>query len=307
MDLTQNMRVAREVARLGGFAAAARSLNLSPPSVSRLVGELEADLGVRLFSRTTRSLSLTDEGQVFVRRAGEILEDIEALRAELVVKETEPRGTLRVSSVVAFGTELMPVAIARFLERYPAIDVDLSITNRQVDLVEEHIDVAIRIGSAEGLEDSGLIARRIFSQTRIFVATPGFVTVNGAPSTPEDAGAVPMVRFVTGRFGRSHGLIGPDGRQAEFGTPGKLLVDTPIAARNAVRSGRYMGLVADYLVADDLRSGRLVRLMEPWSTRPQPIFAVCAHRTLMPARLRVFLDFMAELFADPGVLAKLHD
>jgi LysR family transcriptional regulator for bpeEF and oprC len=294
MDLTHNMRVAREVARLGGFAAAARSLNISAPSVSRIISDLEQDLGVRLFLRTTRQLSLTEEGAMFIQRAGQVLEDIDSLRVDLLEKDRAPRGLLRVTSVVAFGNEVLPGVIARFRRRYPEIDVELDVSNRRVDLLEEHVDVAIRIGSAEGLEDTSMVARRVYSQTLIFVASPEAVDLHGVPERPDDLAARPLVRFVTGRFGRTHLLVGPGGETATFDLPGQFVVNSPLAARNALLEGEYFGLVADYLVTDALASGRLVRVLEGWSTRPQPIFAVHAGRRLMPARVRVFLDFLAE-------------
>lgn len=294
MDLTHNMRVAREVARLGGFAAAARSLNISAPSVSRIISDLEQDLGVRLFLRTTRQLSLTEEGAMFIQRAGQVLEDIDSLRADLLEKDRAPRGLLRVTSVVAFGNEVLPGVIARFRRRYPEIDVELDVSNRRVDLLEEHVDVAIRIGSAEGLEDTSMVARRVYSQTLIFVASPEALDLHGVPERPDDLAARPLVRFVTGRFGRTHLLVGPGGETATFDLPGQFVVNSPLAARNALLAGEYFGLVADYLVTDALASGRLVRVLEGWSTRPQPIFAVHAGRRLMPARVRVFLDFLAE-------------
>jgi LysR family transcriptional regulator for bpeEF and oprC len=294
MDLTHNMRVAREVARLGGFAAAARSLNISAPSVSRIISDLEQDLGVRLFLRTTRQLSLTEEGAMFIQRAGQVLEDIDSLRADLLEKDRAPRGLLRVTSVVAFGNEVLPGVIARFRRRYPEIDVELDVSNRRADLLEEHVDVAIRIGSAEGLEDTSMVARRVYSQTLIFVASPEAVDLHGVPERPDDLAARPLVRFVTGRFGRTHLLVGPGGETATFDLAGQFVVNSPLAARNALLEGEYFGLVADYLVTDALASGRLVRVLEGWSTRPQPIFAVHAGRRLMPARVRVFLDFLAE-------------
>lgn len=296
MNLTYAMSVAREVARLGSLAKAARSLRLSPPSVSRLVGELEEELGVRLFNRTTRRLALTVEGELFAKRAGEILDDIETLRAQLLQKEAAPQGTVHLSSVVAFGNELLPAALAAFSEMYPDIDVILDISNRRVDLIEEHVDVAFRIGGAEGLEQSNLIARRVYSQTLLFVATQEFVSRHGHPVSPDEFGKVPMVRFITGQFGQSHLLLGPEDQKVEFRRRGSLVVDSPIAARNAVLTGNYAGLVADYLVTDSIKSGKLVRLAPDWATRPQPIFAVYAHRKLMPSRVRVTLDFLSVYF-----------
>ena len=294
MGLTQKMRVVREVARLGGFAAAARSLNISAPSVSRIISDLEQDLGVRLFLRTTRQFSLTEEGAMFIERAGQILEDIDSLRVDLREKDAAPRGLLRVSSVVAFGNEVLPSVIAQFRQRYPEIDVELDISNRRVDLLEEHVDVAIRIGSAEGLEDTSMVARKVYSQTLIFVTSPEALDLHGAPVRPADLASRPLVRFVTGRFGRTHLLVGPGGERETFDQAGQFVVNSPLAARNALLAGEYFGLVADYLVTDALANGRLVRVLEGWSTRPQPIFAVHAGRRLMPARVRVFLDFLAE-------------
>ena len=237
MDLTQNMRVAREVARLGAFAAAARSLNISAPSVSRIVSDLEQDLGVRLFLRTTRQLSLTEEGAMFIQRAGQVLEDIDSLRADLLEKDRAPRGLLRVSSVVAFGNEVLPDIIARFRRSYPEIDVELDVSNRRVDLLEEHVDVAIRIGSAEGLEDTSMVARKVYSQTLIFVASPEALDLHGVPERPDDLAARPLVRFVTGRFGRTHLLVGPEGETETFDLPGQFVVNSPLAARNALLAG----------------------------------------------------------------------
>lgn len=294
MDLTESMRVAREVTRLGGFAAAARSLNISAPSVSRIVNDLEQDLGVRLFLRTTRRVSLTEEGAMFMQRAGQILQDIDSLRLELSETDAAPRGLLRVSSVVAFGNEVLPSVIARFRRRYPEIAVELDVSNRRVNLLEEHVDVAIRIGSAEGLEDSSMIARKIYSQTLIFVASREALELYGAPERPSDLAARPLVRFVTGRFGRTHLLVGPGGATESFDLAGQLVVNSPLAARNALLAGGYFGLVADYLVPGALAKGQLVRVLGGWSTRPQPIYAVHSDRRLMPARLRVFLEFLSE-------------
>ncbi len=298
MNLVQNMQAASEVARLGSFSAAARWLNLSAPSVSRLVAELEDDLGVNLFVRTTRHVALTPEGAIFVRKSAAILEDIETLRAELAASETAPKGTVRLTSVVAFGNELLSGALAKFSMKYPDITVKLDISNRRVDLIEENVDVAIRIGGADGLDDSSMIARRLYQQTLIFVATPEFVARHGLPQTLAELETLPLVRFATGTFGRTHRLVGPNNDETAFALPGSFVVNSPIAARNATLAGGHIGLVAEYLVRNSLDEGRLVRVLDDWSTRPQPIYAIYARRDLMPARQRLLLDFLAEAFVD---------
>lgn len=302
MNLVQNMRAAREVARQGSFASAARSLNISAPSISRLVAELEDELGVNLFVRTTRRVALTPEGEIFVRKSAAILEDIDTLRAELTASETAPKGTVRLASVVGLGNELLPGVLARFSQAYPEISVELDLSNRHVDLIEENVDVAIRMGGADGLDDSSMIARRLYQQTQIFVATPGFVARHGSPETLDALEILPLIRFVTGTFGRTHQLVGPEGEEATFILPGNFVVNSQIAVRNALLAGAHAGLIADYIVRDALDDGRLVRILGDWSTPPQPIYVIYARRDLMPARMRVLLDFLAEAFVDGNAM-----
>lgn len=297
MDKLQAIRVCREVARQGGFAAAGRSLNLSTPSVSRLVSDLEADLGLRMFQRSTRQVSLTEDGETYLRTASALVDELETLNEETRDRRGEPRGHLRVSSVVAFGQERIAPAVPGFMARHPGVTVDLHIGNRKVDLIQEHIDLAIRIGGAEGLDSSGLVARRIFMQKLIFVAAPAYIARYGAPASLEMVAEHRTVKQISGSWGVVANLRRGD-ETFEYRMPEGFVVNSPNAARNAVLAGEAIGLVADYLVADMIADGRLTRCLPEYETLDQPIYAVFVHRSYMPAKVRAFIDYLVEVLGD---------
>jgi DNA-binding transcriptional LysR family regulator len=301
MNKHRAMRVFGEVARRGGFAVAGRALNLSTPSVSRLISDLEQDLGVRLFQRSTRKVSLTEEGEMLLRRGTPLLEEFEAVSEEIRNRQSVPRGHLRVSCVVAFGQERIAPALPGFMARYPGVSVELEVSNRVADLVQDHVDVAIRIGGPDGLEVSSLKARHIYSQKLIFVAAPGYVAEYGAPTDLSDLGAHRVVKQISGNWGRVNefrkGLA-----EVSFSLPETLVVNSPIANRNIILSGQAMGLLADYLAADLITNGDLTRLLPEYETVDEPIYAVFVHRHYMPAKVRAFLDYLVEtLGARPQV------
>jgi LysR family transcriptional regulator for bpeEF and oprC len=292
MDMIATMRVVREVSRLGSFTAAGRELKLSTPSISRLVGELETDLGVRLFNRTTRRIALTEAGEQFLRRSTIILEEIETLCEETRERHGNPKGRLRISCVNGFGNECLAPAIPEFLERHPDLRIEVDISNRQVDLVEEHYDVAIRVGK---LADSSMAARRIFVQNFIFVAAPESGRRHGAPQALADLQNHRTIMQISGTWGRIHQLEGPDGI-VEYRVPDNFVLTSPIAVRNATLKGYGCALLANFMVADDIAAGRLVRLLPEYESMEQSIYAVFPHRTYIPAKVRVFIDYLVECF-----------
>ena len=298
MDRLQAIRVFREVARQGGFAAAARALNSSPPSVSRIISDLEDELGVRLFMRSTRQVGLTEEGEEFLRRGVPLLEELDTVFGEVRARKEEPRGHLKVSCVLALGQESVAPAVPGFMARYPEITVELDISNRKVDLVQEHFDLAIRIGGADGLEDSALRARRIFQQRLRFVATPGYVAEHGVPETLDDLSRHRVAKQVSGSWGAVNRMVRA-GNVETVRLPDTFVVNSPTAARNAVLKGQAMGLLADYLVARHLASGSLVRVLPEYETEEQPIYAVFVHRTYMPAKVRTFIDYLVDVLNAP--------
>lgn len=295
MDMIVTMRVVGEVARLGGFTAAGRELKLSTPSISRLVGELEANLGVRLFNRTTRRIALTEAGEQFLRRSSNILEEIETLREETRERHGKPQGRLRISCVNAFGNECLSPAIPEFLERYPDLQIEVDISNRKVDLVEEHYDVAIRVGALGNLEDSSMVARQIFVQKMIFVATPEYTRRYGAPQNLDDLQNHRTIMQISGSWGRMHRLRSPDGT-LEYRVPDDFVLSSSVAVRNAVLMGYGCALIGNFMVTADIAAGRLVQMLPDYESLEQPIYAMFPHRTYIPAKVRVFVDYLVETF-----------
>ena len=287
------IRVFAEVAQQGGFSAASRALNISPPSVTRIVSELEAELGVRLFNRSTRALTLTEEGERFLRGGRTVIDEVDTLTNDIRQRNRQPRGRLRVSSVIAFGQEVIAPLIPGFMEQYPEVEVELDLSNRKVDLIEEHFDLAIRIGGPEGLDTSSLKARKIFSQTLIFVATPEYVQQKGQPRTLNELADHRVVKQISGAWGRTNRL-NREGEVVEFSLPERYVVNSPNAARNAVLSQFAIGLLADYLVKDLIAAGKLERILPEYATLEQPIYAVFVHRNYMPAKTRAFIDFLTD-------------
>lgn len=293
------IRVFAEVAQQGGFSAASRALNISPPSVTRIVSELEAELGVRLFNRSTRALTLTEEGERFLRGGRTVIDEVDTLTNDIRQRNRQPRGRLRVSSVIAFGQEVIAPLVPGFMEQYPEVEVELDLSNRKVDLIEEHFDLAIRIGGPEGLDTSSLKARKIFSQTLIFVATPEYVQQKGQPRTLNELADHRVVKQISGAWGRTNRL-NREGEVVEFSLPERYVVNSPNAARNAVLSQFAIGLLADYLVKDLIAAGKLERILPEYATLEQPIYAVFVHRNYMPAKTRAFIDFLADELPKPN-------
>lgn len=293
MEFVNAIRVFGEVARHESFTAAAKELRLSTASVSRIIGELENDLGVRLFNRTTRRVQPTDAGLEFLRRSTGVLEEIELLRGQTRERHNSPSGLLRVSSVIGFGNECLAPAIPGFLERYPGIRISVDISNRVVDLIEEHYDVAIRVGP---LEDSSLIAKKIFDQRVIFVATPGYCKRFGVPKTLEDLTRHRSISQISGEWGRVHQFKYKNSL-VTYKSPEDCVVSSPSAARNAVITGYGYTLLAEFLVIDDIANGRLVQLLKDYKPFNQPIYALMPHRRYVPAKARVFFDYLVEHFS----------
>jgi len=296
MDMLQAMRAVTEVAHLGSFTAAGRAMKMSTPSISRLVGELEADLGVRLFNRTTRQVALTPEGQDFLQRGDAILQEINALRDVTQERHQLPSGKLVVSSALAFGNEMLAPSIPEFLSRYPSVSVELNLGSRTVDLVAEHIDVALRIGVG-GLPDSSLTAVKIHDYKLIFVASRDYVDNHGAPKILDDLQQHRMVKLSTGSWGHVQTLRTPEGL-IDFRLPESYGVDSYRGQLRATLAGYGCALMHDIVAQPEIDTGQLVRVLPDCETIEQSIYAVYVHRTFLAARIRVFIDFMMETFGN---------
>jgi len=292
IDIVAGMRVFSAVVDAGSFAGAADKLDLSRGMATRYVAQLEAHLGVRLLNRTTRKLSLTEAGSDYYQRASQILAMVEEAETSAAQEASVPRGTMRVTSSVAFGARHLGRAITEYLQRYPGVNIDLTLNDRVVDLVEEGFDLAIRVAARI---DPGLVARRL---TRIRIAAcaaPAYLKKFGTPKSPEQLSGHNCLTYAYSnaqsdwrfRRNRVEKTVGVSGNLQ--GNNGDILV-------NAAIEGLGVILQPNFLVFEALRQKRLVRILPQWQADELAVYAVYPHRKFLPPKVRSFIDFLAERF-----------
>ena len=294
MDRLSAIRVFAQVVESGSFAKAAERLGLSTSATSRQVAELEAHLQTRLLNRTTRRVSLTESGQAFYERAVQLLADLEEAEQEAARAAIVPRGTIRLTTSVNFGVRHLAPAIAEILARHAEVRFDVSLSDRIVDLVEEGFDLGVRIGTA-GSEN--LVARKLGETRLVPCAAPAYLAAHGAPEKPEDLERHNCFtyEYVTPRnLWRFRDASGGERAVRISGTlhsnNGDLLAEA--AARGA-------GIVFEpaFIVGPDVRAGRLVPLLQEFTPPPVPIYAVYPSRKHLSAKVRRFVEFLVERFA----------
>jgi DNA-binding transcriptional LysR family regulator len=294
MDAPGEMAVFVRVVDEGGFSAAARALGLTPSAVSKLVSRLEDRLGARLLNRTTRRLSLTDEGQAYYQRSTHILAEIDEAERAVSRLHASPRGRLRVTAATAFATNQIAPLLPEFLDRYPEVHLELSVTDRVVDLVEEGFDVGVRTGA---LGDSSLISRLLAEDHRTICATPAYLERHGAPRTPADLARHNCITW-TGNPGGLNDwpFEGPDGPYT-VRVHGNAEVNNGEALHEMALAGLGIAHMAEYRVAPDIRMGRLVPLLAHCHRFVRlPIHVVYPHRRHLSPKVRAFVDFLAGKF-----------
>lgn len=289
MDRLHELEVFVAVAEAGSFAKAGARLRLSPPAVTRAVAALEERLGARVFQRTTRSLAITEVGRRFLESARRVLADLEVAEREAVGDAAEPRGHLVVTASVAFGRSVLAPIVCGFLGEYPRVTASVLLVDRVVNLVEEGVDVAVRIGE---LPDSGLIARRVGAVRRTLVASPAYLAGRGTPSSPSDLESHSLIAFT--------GLM--PGRELRFGS-GKgattvtvrptLEINDAMAAIDAATMGQGITVALSYMVRDAIAAGRLLPVLADESSPPRPVHLVHAHSRLVAPAIRAFVDYAA--------------
>ncbi|MET0935406.1 MAG: LysR substrate-binding domain-containing protein [Luteibacter sp.] len=299
MDRLEAMQMFQRVADLGSFSRAAVAMAVSQSTVSKQVALMEGRLGVQLLRRTTRGLSLTEAGQQYYDSITQVLASIDEAEARVGNARTNPGGLLRVAISAAFGRFFVVPVLPEFFARYPEVTIDLDITERHVSLVEDGIDLAIRIGA---LSDSSLVAKQIGSVRHATVGTPAYFAKHGVPVHPRDVAAMPAVVF------QFNGASRP-WRFAENGEPlnveAKALVRTNDAEhiRAAVLAGLGMGHNPSWLYASDLREGRLRQVLVDFRPPSFPVNAVSHAGRRQPRKAQVFVEFLAEKF---GEIAELN-
>src|SRR5229473_1592833 len=274
----------------GSFSAASRLIGSSQSAVLKSVARLEHRLGVRLIQRSTRTLSLTTEGQAYYERVAPLLRAIED--AEDVVQTAAiARGPIRVSAPQELGRMLIAPWAATFLDRYPEVSLELGISDRFVDIIREGFDIAIRM---ESLADSDLVSRKIGDIRFVLAASPDYISRNSVPADLEDLGRHVFVRYVAS--GRSWPYILADGTQLP--TSGRFVTDDSGSIREAVICGAGIAYLLHVTVAKDLAEGRLIELLSDLRFPTMPVFAVHAFGRQLPVRAKLFIDSLAERIAE---------
>lgn len=301
MDKLAAMRAFVEICDQGSLTAAGERLGKSQPTMVRTLANLEQTLGVRLLRRTTRRLSLTDEGRGYLTQCRRILSDIQQAEAALAVGATEPRGQLRITAPVTFGQlHVAPLAVD-FIERFPQVRLDLLLLDRVVNLLEEGIDLAVRIGP---LVDSSMIARPVGSMRRVLAASPKFLAARGVPSHPNDLAGAPCVLF-RGQSATDSWRFFEQQRPLDVGLKTVYATNQATPAVDGCARGLGFGLFLHYQVAAEVAAGRLQIVLPDFEPVPAPVSLVYSDARLMSPSLRALLDFVAaglsaSLKAQPG-------
>lgn len=287
MDKLRGIQTFIAIAERGSLTAAAEALDTSLPTVVRKLAELEASLGVRLFNRTTRRIHLTDEGHRYLAICKTALGQLEEAEEALFDAKAEPRGKLVLTAPVLFGRLHVAPLVTEFMRMHPALSVELLLLDRSIDLIEEGVDLAVRIGH---LADSTLHAVPAGELQRVFCASPAYLRQHGMPQHPEELAGHAGIRF-TGRSVLSEWQYRENGRNLTVRFTPRLMTNSVDAAINACRDGLGIGAFLSYMVQAPIRAGELKPILRKYESEPLPIHFLYPHAKLLSARVRAFIDF----------------
>ena len=293
MDTLTRMRAFIDVVEAEGFSAAARKIGRSKALLSKYVRELEDELGALLLNRTTRQFSLTEAGHTYYRRASEIVREVDSLADAVRESSGDVRGRIKLSAPRTFADAPIGQSLVDFAKQYPEIVLDIHLDDRFVDLVEEGFDLAIRISR---LENSSLIARRLSPFSVRVCGSPELIEKVGMPVHPRDIGRAPCIIDTNGRWLANWPFKGDDDDTTSVAVSGPIEVNSPMVARAAAVSGLGFAVLPDFIAAPDIMSGRLVSVLDDRILQGGGIFAVYPHRRYLPAKVRVFVDFLVQWF-----------
>ncbi|MCG8690135.1 MAG: LysR family transcriptional regulator [Minwuiales bacterium] len=294
MENLAGMAVFAAVVEARSFSSAAVRLALSKSAVSKQVSRLEDRLGARLLNRTTRRLSLTEVGETFYRHCVRVLEEAEAAEQAVTHLHEEPRGRIKINAPMSFGILHLADAIPDFLARYPQVTVDIDLSDRFVDLIEEGYDLAIRIAN---LNDSSLIARRLAPVRRIVAGSPAYFAARGVPERPADLKDHNCLRYTYVADGREWRFRGSDGEEA-IEVSGSMRANNSDVLRGAALAGVGLMMAPTFIVGDEVRAGRLRPVLTEFEIADLGIYAVYPHKRHLSPKVRAFVDFLAERYGD---------
>jgi LysR family transcriptional regulator for bpeEF and oprC len=298
MDKLDVMQLFVRVAETGSFSKAAAAAGIGQPSASKQIAALEERLGARLLHRTSRGLSVTEAGQTYYESAVRLLGEIEAAESQIGRGQTTPSGLVRVALSAGFGRMYIVPQLPKFFARYPDVSIDLDISERHVNLIEDGIDVAIRIGF---LSDSSLMARRIGNMEAVTIAAPSYIDQFGEPRTPGDLERHRCVPLMFRGAIRPWEFNGPAGTTT-IHPKGMIRSNDAEHLRAAVLAGLGIGHNPSWLFADDLASGAVRQILKGYASNPYPIHAVYPSGRITPTRVKVFVDFVASIFGEQTTL-----
>jgi DNA-binding transcriptional LysR family regulator len=297
MDKFQEMQAFVAVVDNGSFVGAADALHTSKAAISRYVADLEQRLGVRLLNRTTRKLSMTDEGQLFYARCTELLNGLEEAESELSLRRGEPSGHLRISAPVTFGIVHLAPLWGKFLQQHPKVSMEVSLSDRTVDLVEDGFDLAVRIARSP---HPTFIARPLASTKMVLCASPAYLKRNGIPNHPQDLAEHNVISYTYWSSKDEWEFTHPSGKIDIVKTKPRLHANSGDTCVAAALQDQGIVLQPDFLVYDALREGKLKRLLEEYQTVELGVYAVYTSRRQFPLKLRALIDFLVESFQKPA-------
>jgi DNA-binding transcriptional LysR family regulator len=298
MDRLVSMAVFKRTVEAGSFAAAARHFGISAEMAGNHVRALEKHLGVRLLNRSTRRLHVTEAGGGYYERCSHILSAIEEAEAEATSQQATPSGLLRIAGPLTFGVLHLAPAISDYMTRHPSVSIDISLSDRHVNLIDEGFDLAIRIGEPS---DSALVARRLASARLVLCASPAYLDRAGRPDKPADLTAHACLVYADLRSPRTWRFTAADGHTETVQIAGPFTSNNPQLLLSLAVAGHGLIFWPSFAVGADILAGRLVPLLTEWRSRELSIWALYPHRSLISAKVRSFVDFLAERFKpDPA-------
>jgi DNA-binding transcriptional LysR family regulator len=294
MDKLNSLRAFVKVVELGSFSEAGRQLRLSRSAISKYVSELEQELGVQLLNRTTRHASANENGQAYFERALSILADLDAADQAVAQAQSTPRGLLRVNAPMSFGTLQLGPAITDFMAQCPELQIQLVLSDDQVDPMQGGFDVTLRIAD---LESSSLIARKIVAIDRLVCASPGYLKQRGTPKLPEDLRGHALLTYGFLLTGNQWKLTGKDGDDHWIQPQWSLCVNNAEVLRDAAVSGRGIALLPTFIAGDALRAGALRSVLAAYKAPPLTLYAIYPPTRHLAVKVRLFIDFLVARFA----------
>jgi len=294
MDTLDGIKTVIAVVETGSFTAASERLGMSKALVSKYIGEVEKQLDVRLFNRSTRRLALTETGQSYYEKALPLIEEFTELVDNVTGVQANPQGFLRISVPVTFGEMKLSSVLPKFLKKYPQMQLDIQLTDKKIDMLEEGVDVVIRIG---GVDDSSLIAKKINTYPLILCASKNYLSEFGRPKKPQDISQHNCIIDSNFRIGKHWPIISPDNQTQSVTVTSNVSANSPRAVKEIAMNDGGIAMIPEFIVEDALKDGRLETVLPGYHTLEFGLFAIYPHRRYLAKKVRCFIDFLTEEFS----------